>query len=237
MIKAVLFDLDDTLFDHRHSMRTGLILLQQKYECFAAVSLDEFEKEHIRIMNEVHLNGILKGLMTLDEGRALRFKKAFEFYGVTADEALAYKAAADYRDAYISVNRMVSGAKRLLEETAAKYKIGIITNNLVDEQLRKLTECGIEHLAAVMITSEETGVTKPHPDIFNALLNRLDASADQSVMIGDYWNSDIIGAHKLGIKCIWINAYNEICPDPQMAVEVTSLEDTGRILNIISSLD
>jgi HAD superfamily hydrolase (TIGR01509 family) len=237
MIKAVLFDLDDTLFDHRCSMRKGLALLQQKYECFAAVSLDEFELNHVKIMYEVHLNSVLSGQMTLDEARSYRFCKMFEMYGRNADEELSYAAADFYRKAYVSVNRLVPGALNLLNEVSKKYKTGIITNNLVDEQLRKLKECGIEHLAAVMITSEETGVTKPHPDIFNALLNRLDASADESVMIGDYWNSDIAGAHSLGIKCIWINAYNEICPDPQMAVEVTSLEDTGHIMNIISSLD
>lgn len=229
-LKAILFDLDDTLFDHRHSMLTGLRAIQAKYECFASLHIDEFEKQHIKLMNEVHLDGILKGLMTLDEGRALRFKKAFELYGVDADEKLSYEAAGIYRENYISVNGLVEGAYDLLTKLKKKYKIGIITNNLVDEQVRKLKEGKIEHLVDVMLTSEEAGVTKPNPEIFNMLLARLNVAADEVVMVGDYWNSDIIGAHKLGIKSIWINVYGEPCPDPEMAVEVKTLAEVEAVL-------
>jgi YjjG family noncanonical pyrimidine nucleotidase len=232
-IKAILFDLDDTLYDHRHSMLTGLKALQKKYECFAGVHIDEMEREHIRLMNEVHLNSVLQGLMTLDEGRALRFKRAFELYGVNADEKLSYEAAGIYRENYISVNGLVPGAMELLKSLKKKYKIGIITNNIVEEQVRKLKEGKIEHLVDVMLTSEEAGVTKPHPEIFNRLLQKLNVTADEVVMVGDYWNSDIIGAHALGIKCIWINVYGEACPDENMAVEISSLAETEKVLKLI----
>ncbi len=214
-------------------MRIALKALQDKYECFGALHLDEFEKEHIRLMNEVYLSQILTGMMTLDEGRAVRFKKAFEVCGVNADEKLISEASASYRSVYLTVNGLVKGAYELLEALRNQYKIGIITNNLVSEQEMKLRKGGIEHLVDVMLTSEEAGVAKPHPDIFNAMLKKLDVTADEVVMIGDYWNSDITGAHHLGIRCIWINVYDEICPNPEMAIEVKSIEDTEQMLNII----
>ncbi len=234
-LKAVLFDLDDTLFDHRHSMRTGLTALQKKYECFSKLHIDDFEKEHVRLMNEVHLDLILKGVLTLDEGRELRFMRAFELYGGNPDAKLAREAARLYRENYVSVNGLVPGAMELLKAVKQKYKVGIVTNNLVDEQVRKLKESGIEHLVDCMITSEEAGITKPHPDIFNALLERLDVTADEAVMIGDYWAGDIAGAHALGIRCIWINVYNETCPDPAMASEINSIADTAHVLSLINS--
>lgn len=234
-IKAVLFDLDDTLFDHRGSMLAGLTAVQNKYECFRGSPINEFELKHKDIMNDVHLNRILSGELTLDEGRALRFKKLFGHFGVEVDDTLAYESAALYRENYLTLNSLAGGALELLTELKQKYKVGIITNNLVDEQNRKLKECGIEHLVDCMITSEETGVTKPHPEIFNALLKRLNVSASEAVMIGDYWKHDILGAHALGIRSIWINVYKETHPDPSIAAEISSLNDTKHIIKLIET--
>lgn len=235
-LKAVLFDLDDTLFDHRGSMLAGLTAVQNKYECYAGTPITDFELTHKDIMNDVHLNRILSGELTLDEGRALRFKKLFGHFDVDADDALAYEAAAIYRQNYVTLNCLVKGAVELLTELKPKYKIGIITNNLIDEQIRKLNACGIGHLIDCMITSEEVKATKPHPDIFNALLNRLDVSASEAVMIGDYWKHDILGAHALGIKSIWINVYNEPHLDPSIAPMITSLTDTKGVVKFIESV-
>ena len=120
MLKAILFDLDDTLFDHRHSMQTGLAALQKIYPCFAKDKLDEFERVHIKLMNDIHLNRILTGEITLDEGRAIRFQRAFNHYGVDADMNLAYEAASHYRDNYTDVNRLVPGAYDLLTDLKNK---------------------------------------------------------------------------------------------------------------------
>ncbi|MEO8513607.1 MAG: HAD-IA family hydrolase [Ignavibacteria bacterium] len=231
MLKAVLFDLDDTLFDHRHSMLTGLTALQNKYECFRRLTLDKFETEHNRLMNEVNLDGILEGLMTLDEGRALRFKRAFSTYGVDADETVSYEAAGIYRKNYVSVSRLVPYAKRLLEELGGNYKIGIVTNNLIDEQVRKLKENKIDHLIDVMVTSEEVKTSKPNKKIFEEALRRLETTAGETLMIGDSWQGDIAGAYNLGMKCIWMNVYDEKCPDPKMAAEIRSLKEVKGIIS------
>jgi hypothetical protein len=52
-------------------------------------------------------------------------------------------------------------------------------------------------------------------------------------MVGNSWDADITGAHNIGIRCIWLNIYNEKCPDHSMAVEIKSLENTERILKLI----
>ena len=230
MLKAILFDMDDTLFDHRHSMLTGLRALQSKYDCFGRLTLGEFEKEHNRLMNEVHLDGILEGLMTLDEGRALRFRRAFELYGVNANEELSYEAAMTYREYYVSANRLVPGADKLLRKLKKDYKIGIVTNNMIDEQVRKLKANNIEHLVDVMVTSEELKITKPNPLIFEEVLKRLGSTPDETLMIGDSWDSDIVGASNLGMKCIWVNVYDEVCPDSELATEIKSLEEVKEII-------
>ena len=214
-------------------MLTGLIVLQKEFECFAGLALDEFEKEHIRLMNEIHIDMILQGLMSLEEARVLRFKKAFEFYGVASADELSYRAAEIYRNSYVTVNRLVPGAMELITHLKKDYKIGIVTNNLTEEQLRKIRFLKIDHLIDVMVTSEDAGFTKPNPAIFNMLLEKLNVMPEEAIMIGDHWRVDIEGASRLGIKCIWINVYGEDCPDKHLAVEVDSIFDTQRIISII----
>ncbi len=83
-IKAVLFDLDDTLYDHRFSSRNGLETLKSNFECFREIPLDELEKEHLKLLNEIHLSKVLAGLFTIEEAREERYKRLFSTYGVEA---------------------------------------------------------------------------------------------------------------------------------------------------------
>jgi HAD superfamily hydrolase (TIGR01549 family) len=235
-IKAVIFDLDDTLFDHRHSVRTALAAMQNKYDCFGGISLNDFEKLHIKLLNEIHLSKILTGEISLDEGRAMRFEQAFRVLNVDPTTELRQEAADFYRQNYLISTRLKPGALKVLEEIKKKYKTGIVTNNLIEEQNRKLQECKIEHLIDVMVTSEEVKITKPDPVIFNTVLGRLGSTPQEAVMIGDSWESDIMGAYNIGMKCIWVNTYEEIRDTNGIAVEIPSMEDKERILGLIESL-
>lgn len=233
-IKAVIFDMDDTLFDHRHSVRSALSAMQSKYDCFAKIPLDEFEKLHIKLLEEIHVERILTGELTLDEGRAMRFEKAFEILGIKPTGNMRFEAADYYRQNYLLSTRLKPGAYELLEEVKKHYKTGILTNNLIEEQNRKLVECNFGHLIDVMVTSEEAGVTKPNPEIFHIILNRLNCTPSEAVMIGDSWESDILGAYNIGMKCIWINTYEVVRETNGIAVEIASMEEKEKIFSIIN---
>src|SRR4030095_4365811 len=233
--RAVLFDLDDTLFDHRHSMRTALGEVQKKYKCFAISTLDEFEKQHVMLLNDVHFNQILTGEVTPEEGRAFRFKRIFSLYGINASDELSNETAEFYRENYKNAERLKPGAAELLTKIKEKYKIGIVTNNIVEEQNRKLVKGGINHLVDVMVTSEEVGVTKPDALIFQTALERLSCSPEETIMLGDQWEMDIVGAYKVGIKCIWVNTYDDKRENNGIAVEIKSLENTEMVLNLINN--
>ncbi len=233
--KAVIFDLDDTLFDHRYSVRTALAAMQKRYDCFAKVSLDEFEKLHIKLLNEIHIDRILTGDLSIEEGRALRFELAFKYFDVEPTDEMKIEAPAFQREKYLASNRLKPGAYELLEEVKKYYKTGIVTNNLIDEQNRKLKDLGIEHLIDVMLTSEEAGITKPNPEIFYMILNRLECKPSEAVMIGDSWESDIVGAYNIGMKCIWLNTYEEKIETSGLAEEISTLEDKEYIFSLIQN--
>jgi YjjG family noncanonical pyrimidine nucleotidase len=233
MLKGILFDLDDTLFDHRHSSRSALASLQNKYDCFSRLTLDEFEKEHLTLLEEIHLNQVLTGEYSIEEARAERFRRMFKKFGNNDYDTLAYESAEHYRDVYQDSRRLITGAVELLRKFHGKLKIAIVSNNLLDEQIGKLKHLGIDKFFDAIVVSEEVGVTKPDPLIFQTALDRISCAANEVIMVGDKWNVDIIGATNLGIKSIWLNIFDVPCPDENLAPEVKTLEEVNEIISDI----
>jgi FMN phosphatase YigB (HAD superfamily) len=85
-------------------------------------------------------------------------------------------------------------------------------------------------LVDVLITSEEVGVLKPDARIYQVALTRLGAVAAQTVMVGDNWQADVVGALAVGIRPLWLNRTGAARPLPHVA-ELTSLEPLGKVLH------
>jgi FMN phosphatase YigB (HAD superfamily) len=73
-----------------------------------------------------------------------------------------------------------------------------------------------------MVVSEEVGFKKPSAEIFAAALQRADAVPSEAVYVGDSWVSDILPAHRYGIRTIWLNRYGLKCPNPEITTEIQS---------------
>src|SRR5512144_1517474 len=113
MVRSVLLDLDDTVFDHRHSSRSALQALHVRHACFAALPFEVLEAAHARILEDFHQE-VRSGRIALDEARVERFRRLFAVAGVEADTPLAQAAAAMYRAEYQAARRAVAGAAALL---------------------------------------------------------------------------------------------------------------------------
>ena len=232
-IRAVLFDLDDTLYDHRYSSRKGLQSLKNKYDCFKDTELDVLELEYLTVLNKIHLSKVLTGLSTIEEARIERYKIFFSKFDVNADLEFISEARKIYSGSYMTNQRAVPGAAELLEALKSKVKIGIVSNNLLKEQLSKINNIGIASYLDEIVISEEAGFIKPSPEIFQIVLNKLGCKAEESVMIGDSWETDIMGAKNTGIRAIWFNRYGNKNPDSSPVVEIKSLIPTEYILKLI----
>ncbi len=200
------------------------------------MTLDEFEIEHSKLLERIHFTQVLLGKLSVEEARAERFRHAFLNRGIEVDHNTACNAAEIYRNAYQKVVRKVSGAEQLLKTFKKSYKIGIVTNNLIEEQVQKLKNLGLDGYVDSLVTSEEIGHTKPHPLIFETAMKRLGVTPAETIMIGDSWEHDIAGAFKLGIKCLWLNLHKAECHDKSMAIEIRSLEHPEYIKSLITSL-
>ncbi|HEX5315593.1 MAG TPA: HAD family hydrolase, partial [Candidatus Kapabacteria bacterium] len=171
MLKAVLFDLDDTLYDHRHSSRSALAVLQKKLPAvLGMVSLDELERVNLSILNEIHIE-VLSGTIDVESARRKRFSQLLLQYDFTLTEEQLAEVSSVYREAYQQSWRASIGAVELLTALREKgLKIGIISNNLVEEQMEKLRVCNLlDHIDSLTI-SEEAGIAKPDPQIFRIAL-------------------------------------------------------------------
>ena len=122
------------------------------------------------------------------------------------------------------------GRAALMAAIKRHARVGIVSNNLLDEQQEKLQVCGFDPFVDALVVSEEAGVSKPDPAIFRMRSTGFDVEPAQSVMVGDSWAADIEGARAAGIRAIWFNPSGAPLPDPGADVgQLKALEpaDTG----------
>ena len=106
-------------------------------------------------------------------------------------------------------NKLIEGAIDVLEYLKPKYRLFIITNGFRDVQQKKLINSRIKHYFEGVYDSESVGVKKPDPKIFIHALEDSISKANESLMIGDNYEADILGAKKLNIQTIHFVAHGE----------------------------
>lgn len=233
MLKAVLFDLDDTLFDHRLCAQTALSELHAAYDDFRGSPFPEFEKLHASFLEELHRR-VMTGELPLEEARQERFRRLFDAVGATPRHEMIVEAAETYRDGYRRIRKPISGAAALLAAVKERARVAIVSNNLLEEQQDKLRHCALDSYIDVLVVSEEAGVSKPEPRIFEIALERLGCTKEDVVMVGDSWPADIVGAIAAGIRPIWFNPLRKPRPDPEIEVdEIYALEPIEEVMRVI----
>lgn len=232
MPRAVLFDLDDTLFDLRHASRTGLAGLQAAFPELRAAPLDDIERIYRKALEETHVH-VLAGVMTVDEARRERYRYILRHYRCSLSAEAERLAFSTYQAAYRAARRAMPGAIQLLSRLRPHANIAVVSNNLLAEQREKLAVCGLTRWVDALIVSEVVGVAKPEPAIFAAALAAVGCRAPDAVMVGDAWESDIVGAQHAGIRAVWLNRFGVPCPDPALATEITSLEPNDALVALL----
>jgi putative hydrolase of the HAD superfamily len=172
--------------------------------------------------------------MHIDDARRERFRRVFRAIGIGLGETQVDLVASAYRAGYVSARRVVDGAVALLEAVKRHASIAIVSNNLADEQREKLEFCGLAPFVDVLIVSEEAGMSKPDPAIFQIALDRVGATREEAVMLGDSWAADIAGAARAGIRSIWFNPRRApMPPDPPAVAEIHSLMPASAVVPLL----
>ncbi|MCI4327587.1 MAG: HAD family hydrolase [Thermoplasmata archaeon] len=211
--RVVLFDMDDTLFDHTFALRQALVATWRRDAGLRRRPLHAVVDEYARLLDDIHPD-VLRGLRTHAEARAERFRRLFEWADSprTAEEIAGLSAA--YRATYQSSRRTVPGAMPLLRALRGRATVGIVTNNHTVEQREKLEATGLAPWIDFLLTSEDAGFEKPDPAIFRMALERAGAAPVDAVMVGDRWEADVVGARAAGIRPVWYNPTGRARPEP-----------------------
>jgi HAD superfamily hydrolase (TIGR01549 family) len=202
---AVFFDLDDTLFDHVGTLRTALRAVRLHVPALRRFSLDLLVGRYLGLIEELYPEELAGRLSAIDS-RNERFRRLLVEAGVEASRAEAAELSAYYRETYQRARKPTQGARELLRSYRADgIPVGVITNNRESEQVDKLEFLGLAPFVDHLVTSEAVGYAKPNPRIFREALHRVRVAPAEARMVGDSWESDVLGAATIGLPAVWFN--------------------------------
>lgn len=215
-IKDIFFDLDHTLWDFD---RNSALAFKEIFKLNAIeIDYEHFLKVYSPI-NFKYWKWYREDRVTKAQLRYGRFKKTFDALGVAVTDDVIDKLSEDYIEYLPHNNHLFEGTCEILDYLSEKYRLHIITNGFEEVQTKKLENSKIAHYFEAVITSEAAGVKKPHPKIFQLALKESGAVSAHSVMIGDTYEADIVGAQNVGIPAICFNYHNLHIPDGTIVID------------------
>jgi putative hydrolase of the HAD superfamily len=203
--KHIFFDLDNTLWDFDRNSSETLNELYEKYELskLGIKSAHEFIVKY-NLCNAIMWEQYRLGKIDKETMRSKRF--TFTLWDMGIDTSLVpTQLADDYIANSPRKNNLFPDTAETLEYLHKKYTLHIITNGFMEVQHIKLESSDIKKYFDHVIISEHTGFRKPDVNIFYYALKKAKAEANESVMVGDGLEVDIIGARNAGWDTVFFN--------------------------------
>ena len=206
MVKDVFFDLDHTLWDFD---KNSMLAFKRVFKKFKInIEFDVFLKIYEPI-NIEYWKKYREDKVSKENLRRGRLIDSFNFFDLIYTTEKIDKIADAYIEELPFDNHLFEGALEILDYLTLKYKLHIITNGFEEVQHKKLKNSGIVHYFSTVTTSEEVGVKKPNSKVFLTALKKANSLPEESVMIGDSLEADILGANNIGMQTIFYNYRNE----------------------------
>lgn len=224
-IKHIFFDLDHTLWDFETNSDIAFETIFKKHD--VKVDVQKF-LNYYRGINEQYWKLYREEKITKEELRLGRLKDTFVKIKQTVNLQLLESLSVDYINVLPYNNQLFTGTHEILEHLYVNYKLHIITNGFNEVQYKKIENSGLSKYFDKIITSEAAGVKKPNPIIFEYALSLTKATSAESVMIGDNWEADIMGAKDAGFDVIFCNFNAQ--PVSENIKSVTNLIEIKRYL-------
>ncbi len=227
--KNIFIDLDDTLWDIHQN---GKICLEEIYHDYGYKKFYPTFEDYYNVYmpNNVDLWAQYReGKIKKDFLIVERFLRPVREFGID-DEVYAKELSDDFLNRTTKQKKLVDGAIELLEYLKPKYNIHILSNGFREVQYKKLVNSGLMPYISKVILSEDAEVNKPHPDIFTYALVNTNSKRSETIMIGDAYDADIVGAYNSKIDQIWYNPKDESSVDFVPTYIVRSLSEIKDIL-------
>lgn len=201
----VFFDLDHTLWDFETNSVQALQLIYQD-EKLSEKGIPFFDNFHNRYksINDRYWARYHHGQATKEQVRIGRFADTLHEFGVK-DLLLAERMADSYVQISPKMTALFPDALDVLQYLQQRYRLHLITNGFAEVQWIKLEQSGLRPFFEHILISEEVGTQKPDKEIFELAMQRAHTVASQCIMVGDNYNTDIVGAREAGIDQVYFN--------------------------------
>ena len=202
-VRAVVFDLDDTLLDHRRASTSALARWLPTLGAVADAHgvAAWFEAE------ELHFPRWSAGEITSAEQRRDRLRDVLPAVGLAVgdDDELDRLFAdylAHYRDCWVAFDDVPAAVARL---HGAGIRMAVLTNGLDAQQRAKVEALGLGGVVDPVVTAEELGVAKPDPAAYRAVCLRLGMAPGSVLHVGDRHDLDVVAARAAGLQAVHLD--------------------------------
>ncbi|MCC7550542.1 MAG: TIGR02253 family HAD-type hydrolase [Methanobacterium sp.] len=226
MIKTVFFDIDDTLYD-----TSGFAKLARKAALRAMIDagLPLSHQDAYLLLREI----IKEKGSNYDKHFNILTKRVF---GEEKPLLIALGMITYHNVKFALLRLFPDTMSTLIYLKKNNYQLGVISNGLTIKQWEKLIRLGLYHFFDDVITSQEAGSEKPDCKIFEIALDRMGCQAEHSVMVGNKFSDDILGATNAGMSAILVNsqlteAEKELIEREGLKVDVVS--DINQVKTIL----
>jgi putative hydrolase of the HAD superfamily len=225
-IKHLFFDLDHTLWDFEKNSALAFekIFQELNFDIDSEVFMGIYNPINVAYWKLYEKNEIDQETLRIN-----RVKDSFEAlnFVITSDEIDTISNL--FIEYLTSNNHLIEGTIETLEYLKDKYILHIITNGFSFVQDVKLQKSTLDKYFVTITNSEAAGHKKPHENIFKHALSVANASKTESIMIGDSFEADVLGALNFGIKAVYFNPKAEIISYNQV-LQIQSLTQLKNLL-------
>lgn len=223
MIKAVLIDIDDTIFDFEKCSKNAFKKTLKKLD----LSYKKIDFLYFNEINDILWNKQKLGKININEvfiERSIMMSKYFE---LDIEKEIFNDLFVEFL--YDEVET-VDEVEDLLSYLSNKYQIYAASNGIYDMQINRLKKSNLDKYFKDIFVSDKMGYEKPDKRFFEKIMNITKYSNKNLIMIGDSIKSDIIGAKNSGIKSIYFNKGNKKISDKDFTYQVKKLSEIKKIL-------
>ena len=209
-IKAVLFDVDETLFDRILAQKAVLeLIIRQLPQVFTGYDPERVLAAFLE-SDQLYTDMFNSGAAS-EGSRDKRSRLFLQLLGI--DEKYTTRITELYVRDYPTVKAHVDGAIPVVRELSRKFKLGVVSNGFTDVQYRKLEAMGLRDLFSCIVLSEEFGIRKPDSRIFQRAALLLHVALAECLYVGDSYVNDVVGAKAAGMQACWLNRESLKMPD------------------------
>jgi putative hydrolase of the HAD superfamily len=220
LIRAVFFDIDDTLVDFTSAARQALAQVLGQgvdMQLWEAVSRPHWQRFHL---GEV-------------EFTQMRVERTLDFLR-TLGRDVGETDAAEIE--HLRMN-LIEGSYRAFDDVlpcleslaGRRLTLGVISNNDAAHQLRKLTTTGLRHSFHTLVFSADVGSAKPDAAIFRIACERAGVRPDEAMHVGDMLDADALGAHRAGLRGVWLDRASSDTGHES----VTTINELGEVADLL----